>query len=202
MALRSASRVSSILGSGWLSLNVYALSFLKSGQNLTLPSFFVTITTLLHQGLKLGSITPRSAISFISASAVSRLAKGILYGLCLIGFVSLVSIVCSTNVVSPISLSELENVSWCCMSKVLTSCFWVSLRLASHCVKSCSTWGGTLSVHFVRYYTLLLLPLAMNWFFFYHASSNTAATLFILITHGSLLKFATYRGTFPSEQHT
>ena len=57
------SRVSSILGSEYPSLTVLLFSFLRSMQNLSPPSFFLTSTTALAQGLKLFLIAPTSTIS-------------------------------------------------------------------------------------------------------------------------------------------
>ena len=57
------SRVSSILGSEYPSLTVLLFSFLRSMQNLSPPSFILTSTTALAQGLKLFLIAPTSTIS-------------------------------------------------------------------------------------------------------------------------------------------
>ena len=51
-------------GRGWESFTVRELSFLKSMQKRSDPSFFLTKTTALHHGLLLGRITPASSISF------------------------------------------------------------------------------------------------------------------------------------------
>ena len=57
-----ASKVSSIHGSGLLSLRVNEFNFLKSKQNLTEPSFLLAMTMGEHQGLVDGSIILSLAI--------------------------------------------------------------------------------------------------------------------------------------------
>ena len=57
------SRVSSILGNKYPSLTVLLFNFLRSMQNLSPPSFFLTSTTALAQGLKLFLIAPTSTIN-------------------------------------------------------------------------------------------------------------------------------------------
>ena len=58
------SKVSSILGNEYPSLTVLLFSLHRSVQNLSPPSFFLTSTTALAQGLKLLLIAPTSTISF------------------------------------------------------------------------------------------------------------------------------------------
>ena len=71
-----------------------------------------TIITGLEHGLRGGSIRAFSAIIFNSFSAACCLARGIRYGLCLIGRVpGKKSTLCSTKEVRPRSWEEAENTS-------------------------------------------------------------------------------------------
>ena len=65
-------------GRGWESFTVRELSFLKSMQKRSDPSFFLTKTTALHHGLLLGRITPASSISFRWSRTSSNCGGGIL----------------------------------------------------------------------------------------------------------------------------
>ena len=108
-----ASKVSSILGKGWLSGIVNWFSLLLSMQNLVVPSRLGTKTAGANQAEWDGSTSPFSVIAFISFSANSLLESGILYGLSLTGLQSgAVLIVCSTKLVLPKSCEDLENWSF------------------------------------------------------------------------------------------
>ena len=58
------SSVSQMQGNGWESFTIKELSFWKSIQKWSDPSFFLTSTTALHHGLLLGQMTPASSINF------------------------------------------------------------------------------------------------------------------------------------------
>ena len=75
-------------GRGWESFTVRELSFLKSMQKRSDPSFFLTKTTALHHGLLLGRITPASSISFRWSRTSSNCGGGILWNRSLNGGVS------------------------------------------------------------------------------------------------------------------
>ena len=75
-------------GRGWESFTVRELSFLKSMQKRSDPSFFLTKTTALHHGLLLGRITPASSISFRWSRTSSNCGGGILRNRSLNGGVS------------------------------------------------------------------------------------------------------------------
>ena len=82
------SSVSQMRGRGWESFTVRELSFLKSMQKRSDPSFFLTKTTALHHGLLLGRITPASSISFRWSRTSSNCGGGILRNRSLNGGVS------------------------------------------------------------------------------------------------------------------
>ena len=75
-------------GRGWESFTVRELSFLKSMQKRSDPSFFLTKTTALHHGLLPGRITPASSISFRWSLTSSNCGGGILRNRSLNGGVS------------------------------------------------------------------------------------------------------------------
>ena len=75
-------------GRGWESLTVKEFSLLKSMQKRSDPSFFLTSTTALHQGLLLGHITLASSIILRWACTSSSCGRGILQNLSLNGGVS------------------------------------------------------------------------------------------------------------------
>ena len=99
------SSVSQMRGRGWESFTVRELSFLKSMQKRSDPSFFLTKTTALHHGLLLGRITPASSISFRWSRTSSNCGGGILQNRSLNGGVSgsLRTILCSAALVWPMS---------------------------------------------------------------------------------------------------
>ena len=78
-------------------------------QNLVLPSLLVTNTIGEAQGLSHGSINPLTCSLSTSRSAISRWASGRRLGGCLQGWLSPVSMVCSTNVVCPSSSFDHTN---------------------------------------------------------------------------------------------
>ena len=101
-------------GRGWESFTVRELSFLKSMQKRSDPSFFLTKTTALHHGLLLGQITPASSISFKCSLTSSNCGGGILRNRSLNGGVSgsLRTILCSAALVWPISCFSRKKISW------------------------------------------------------------------------------------------
>ena len=78
LALASKCSVSSGLGMAYASLMVLLFNFLKSTQNLIVPSFFLTITTFEEYELLLGLIAPASSISSIRSWTSWNRAGGIL----------------------------------------------------------------------------------------------------------------------------
>ena len=78
------------------------------------PSFFLTSTTALHQGLLLGHITPASSIILRWAHTSSSCGGGILQNLSLKGGVSgsLRTILCLVALVWPVSCFSNEKMSW------------------------------------------------------------------------------------------
>ena len=101
-------------GEGWESFTVRELSFLKSMQKRSDPSFFLTKTTALHHGLLLGRITPASSISFRWSRTSSNCGGGILRNRSLNGGVSgsLRTILCSAALVWPMSCFSRKKISW------------------------------------------------------------------------------------------
>ena len=101
-------------GRGWESFTVRELSFLKSMQKRSDPSFFLTKTTALHHGLLLGRITPASSISFRCSLTSSNCGGGILWNRSLNGGVSgsLRTILCSAALVWPMSCFSRKKISW------------------------------------------------------------------------------------------
>ena len=101
-------------GSRWESLTVKELSFQKSIQKQSDPSFFLTSTTALHHGLLLGQITPASSIIFRCAHTSSSCGDGIQRNLSLNGGVlgSLRTILCLAALVRPMSPFSNEKMSW------------------------------------------------------------------------------------------
>ena len=101
-------------GRGWESFTVRELSFLKSMQKRSDPSFFLTKTTALHHGLLLGQITPASSISFRCSLTSSNCGGGILWNRSLNGGVSgsLRTILCSAALVWPMSCFSRKKISW------------------------------------------------------------------------------------------
>ena len=101
-------------GRGWESFTVRELSFLKSMQKQSDPSFFLTKTTALHHGLLLGRITPASSISFRWSRTSSNCGGGILQNRSLNGGVSgsLRTILCSAALVWPMSCFSRKKISW------------------------------------------------------------------------------------------
>ena len=101
-------------GRGWESFTVRELSFLKSMQKRSDPSFFLTKTTALHHGLLLGQITPASSISFRCSLTSSNCGGGILQNRSLNGGVSgsLRTILCSAALVWPMSCFSRKKISW------------------------------------------------------------------------------------------
>ena len=101
-------------GRGWESFTVRELSFLKSMQKRSDPSFFLTKTTALHHGLLLGRITPASSISFRCSLTSSNCGGGILQNRSLNGGVSgsLRTILCSAALVWPMSCFSRKMISW------------------------------------------------------------------------------------------
>ena len=101
-------------GRGWESFTVKELSFLKSMQKRSDPSFFLTKTTALHHGLLLGRITPASSISFRCSLTSSNCGGGILRNRSLNGgvFGSLRTILCSAALVWPMSCFSRKKISW------------------------------------------------------------------------------------------
>ena len=95
-------------GRGWESFTVRELSFLKSMQKRSDPSFFLTKTTAFHHGLLLGRITPASSISFRWSRTSSNCGGGILRNHSLNGGVSgsLRTILCSAALVWPSLVSQ------------------------------------------------------------------------------------------------
>ena len=96
-------------GGGGISFTVRELSFLKSMQKRSDPSFFLTKTTALHHGLLLGRITPASSISFRCSLTSSNCGGGILRNRSLNGGVSgsLRTILCSAALgVAPCLVSQ------------------------------------------------------------------------------------------------
>ena len=96
------------------SFTVRELSFLKSMQKRSDPSFFLTKTTALHHGLLLGRITPASSISFRCSLTSSNCGGGILWNRSLNGGVSgsLRTILCSAALVWPMSCFSRKKISW------------------------------------------------------------------------------------------
>ena len=122
-----ASRRSSILGKGWASLMVAALSWQKSTQNRRLPSFFLTITTGEAHGLfegrmtRLDSICCTWAISSLRTAGFCRL-----YGWRRGG--PWVSIPCSSRGVLPRSSSPWLKTSRNSLNNSLSCCCWSGER--------------------------------------------------------------------------
>ena len=83
-----------------------AFSFLKSTQNLNPPSFFLTSTTALFQGLWLGRITPVARMRSTSSLTSASRGAGILLNLSLNG----VSSVRSYGMFAKIGMTQLRFV--------------------------------------------------------------------------------------------
>ena len=83
-------------------------------QNLKEPSFFLTNTTALHQGLLLGQIAPASSISLRCSLTSSTCGGGILLNRSLnrVASGSLSSMTCFATFVHLISFFSNENKSW------------------------------------------------------------------------------------------
>ena len=78
------------------------------------PSFFLTKTTVLHQGLLLGQTTPASNINFKCSLTSSTWGGGILQNHSLNCGVSgsLRTVLCLIALVSPMSCFSREKISW------------------------------------------------------------------------------------------
>ena len=102
--------MSSIRGSVYASLTVRLFNFLKSIQNLRLPSFFLTNTTLEEKGLCEGLIASASSISFKCCRTSSNMAGGILRYGSLKGVLSFNFISCFTISAFPRSVGPVEKI--------------------------------------------------------------------------------------------
>ena len=112
MAPTILSRASWILGRGYESFLVRALSHLKSTQKRRVLSFFLTNTTALHQGDWLEHMAPSSSISLKEAWTSSKSGGGILLNLSLKGSLSTMQISCSTVLVQPNSFFSSAKMLW------------------------------------------------------------------------------------------
>ena len=81
-------------------------------QKRRVPSFFLTNTTVLHQGDWLGCMVPASSISLKEARTSSKSGGGILLNLSLKGSLSTMRISCSTVLVRPNLFFSSAKTSW------------------------------------------------------------------------------------------
>ena len=148
--------ISCMQGRGYESFLVLALSHWKSMQNQSLPSFFQTRTTALHQGDCKGRIALPSSISWRCSQTSSKRGGAIRRNFSLKGSSSSNSIMCSAASVHPNSFLSSEKMSWysisicsnfrtshgvhCANSSNPPSC--LNNCISSRCLSSMESFGG------------------------------------------------------------